>query len=182
MNTETINPLEQAIKSALSYREQHDELEVGGLNRGKLIARVKDPMRIDKFLRARIINESQYAAGFYFATLYAVSHKSTITLSAYSGLPKEAFAQRVFKELGIIGKIASEDLYHKIFRFMTPHYFRVSFQVCVNEMTMRQLMQCFQCRHEKMQGDVGNSLDELGNAIEDARQAILNSIDTGKQK
>lgn len=178
----TPSVLEMAVKSALAFREQHDELEVGGLNRGKLIARVKDPMRIDKFLRAGVIDEGQYAAGFYFTNLYALSHRSEITLSAYSGLPKEAFAQRVFAELGIIGKVASCDLYHKVFRLMTPHLFRVAFMVCINELSLSEVAACFKIRKENTRDEIRKSLDELGIKLDEAREVIMLAIDSGNQK
>lgn len=175
--------IESLVHKALCFRAQHDEIEIGGLNRGGLpTAKIKDPMRLDKFLRAKVINEAQYAAGFYFATLYAATHKSEISLSAYSGLPQEAFAQRIFREMGIIGKIASADLYNKIFRLMTPHLFRVAFQVCVNEMSLSDIASCFKIRKDKAKPEIRASLDELGVTIEQAREEILKSFDIGNQK
>jgi len=103
--------------SQIEHRLKHDAFVVGGEERGGLtMTTITDPLRIDKMLTAKIIDENQHLSGLQIITLWTIANRPLCGAMSY-GEQRSGFKH----ELGQINRMTAEDQFYRTMMYLaTP--------------------------------------------------------------
>lgn len=125
------------------------------------IAQIEEPLRIDKLLKAGIIDEMQHLYGMQIVTLWTIASRpliKTMQFTRLGGLPPDL-------SLLALSRMSAEDQYNKTIRSLRPRERELVTKICIEEMAAIEAGKMLKLPINSITVYVRSAFDALGNAL-----------------
>ncbi len=107
-----------------------ERMNHGGIIIRSNIARMEDPLRIDKLLRNGIIDEMQHLYGMQIITLWTIASRPFLKAAQYE--PRQLMRLPDFAMINL-SRMSAEDKFYKVMSFLRPREHELIGRICFKE-------------------------------------------------
>lgn len=180
MNKKFVKALQSLSAEHYANLPPAHRLARGDLAFHKGILQAEDPLRIDKLLKAGVIDEMQHLYGLQIITLWTITHRPMLRSTRYD--PSMVRGTRPDMHRMALGKMSAEDEFYKTMSLLRPRPHGLISKICFEEKGAIEAGKELKLPINAITVYVRDAFDALGEALSAMRNYRKELEDRAREK